>query len=377
MDSHHNHENFPEFLFQCKTSTAEKIHHIFIQNNEIFNNIPSIGSWLSHEMEDFACAGKMLRGALAQLGFKLCTTTKDKIHDDVALLAAGLELLQAGLLVHDDIMDHDERRRGKPTCHISIAHRISAQKPHLVYSRVLQAAEAQGICVGDMFFFIAWKELASISGKVSSLIAYEHASVTLAQMRDVELGHDATYPHLSDVLEMYRLKTARYTVVLPLLAGAQLSLGQKPENSCGMAEIQCLQKSIESFGEAMGIVFQLQDDRLGLFGNEKELGKPIGSDIKEGKKTPYILSLLPKLTPEERDFLLSFFGYSSLREEDIEWLRSVTISHGVDAEMLKLIHSYTEKARDSLEIIAKQKMVRSDAIQILEDFITYSSARSS
>lgn len=343
-------------------------------------------------MEDFACAGKMLRGALAQLGARMVRAEPPAarsaadldgpaldapLHDQATRLAAGLELLQAGLLVHDDIMDHDELRRGKPTLHMRAARRISEQKPDLGAADRLKAAEAQGICVGDLFFFLAWKELAQTPSEISSLVAKEHAAVTLAQMRDVEFGYDSAYPSLSDVLDMYRLKTARYTVALPLAAGARLAISRAAGHPLGKAVPGALLSALEAFGEAMGIVFQIQDDRLGLFGDAKTLGKPVGSDLKEGKKTPYILALLPKLSAEERSSLFSFFGAPSVQPEDIHWLRSRLVAYGIDDEMRVLADTYTARALASLQGISATGGVDTSALRLLEEFIAYSASRSS
>ena len=334
----------------------------------------------------------MLRGALAQLGARMVRAEPpaarsaadldgpaldEPLHDQATRLAAGLELLQAGLLVHDDIMDHDELRRGKPTLHMRAARRISEQKPDLGAADRLKAAEAQGICVGDLFFFLAWKELAQTPSEISSLVAKEHAAVTLAQMRDVEFGYDSAYPSLSDVLDMYRLKTARYTVALPLAAGTRLAISHAAGHPLGKAVPGALLSALEAFGEAMGIVFQIQDDRLGLFGDAKTLGKPVGSDVKEGKKTPYILALLPKLSAEERSSLFSFFGAPSVQPEDIHWLRSRLVAYGIDDEMRVLADAYTARALASLQGISATGGVDTSALRLLEEFIAYSASRSS
>jgi len=327
-------------------------------------------------MEDFATTGKMLRGALSMLGAELLRAKSLVAQEQATLLAAGLELLQAGLLVHDDIMDHDELRRGKPTLHMRIGDHLRVQNLEMDAKDGLRAAEAEGICVGDLFFFLAWKALSALPASVSSLVAHEHALVTLAQMRDVEFGYDAQNPSLESVLEMYTLKTARYTVALPLRAGALLSYSSNSASHADTSVFKDLHAALDSYGEAMGLVFQLRDDRLGLFGDELELGKPVGSDIKEGKKTPYILSLLPKLSQEERTSLYSFFGTPSITPEHVAWLRSKVIAHGVDEEMRALSEGFTAQALSSLHILSSIPEVNLDAIETLRDFVAYSSARS-
>ncbi len=376
MESYHTMNNFSRFLLESKAAISKEIQNIIIYNKEIFNSTPNMGSWLSQEMMDFSTTGKMLRGALALLGAKLFATDSSEIYTQATQLAAGLELLQAGLLVHDDIMDHDETRRGKPTCHIRLAHRFTEKGAVSSSVDALKAAEAQGICVGDLFFFLAWKTLSALPASVSSRVAHEHALVTLAQMRDVEFGYGAESPSLQDVLEMYRLKTARYTVALPLTAGALLSYSDNVAAREDSVSFNRLKAALDQYGEAMGLVFQLQDDRLGLFGDEKELGKPVGSDIKEGKKTPYILSLLPKLSIDEHATFFSFFGTPSINSSNIEWLRSTVIAHGVEEELRTLIEGFTVQALSSLQVLASMPEIAPTTIEMLRNFIEFSNARS-
>jgi len=355
--------SFPEFATLTKKSISGRIAAIFQENRAMFANLPDMGDWLATEMEDFAGSGKMLRGALAFVGSRLFGGAGKET--ETISLAAGLELLQAGLLVHDDIMDHDERRRGKPTCHLRIKNKILEKNPNFGEAPALGMAEAQGICVGDLFFFVAWQEITKLSAQVSSLIAREHAIVTLAQMRDVAMGYDRQFPTIDEVIDMYRHKTARYTVVLPLLAGASMSR---------RADADSLSQ-LETFGEALGIVFQLQDDRLGLFGNEQCIGKALGSDMKEGKKTPYILALQNRMNHEERTHFYSIYKSPDIDADDIEWLRNLILTKGVDASIEAIIQEHLSKARSTLEVISKLRGVQADSIHLLESFIGYSGQR--
>jgi len=357
--------SFHEFAKWTKKTITERIGTIFRENSALFDNLPEMGGWLATEMEDFANSGKMLRGALAFVGRRLFEGEHEDADAQVISLAAGLELLQAGLLAHDDIMDHDERRRGKPTFHLRIKNRILGIDPWFGEGLALDLAEAQGICVGDLFFFIAWKEITNISLAVSSLVAREHAIVTLAQMRDVAMGYDKPFPSVDEVLDMYRHKTARYTVALPLLAGASLS---------EQADSEVL-RLLEIFGEALGIVFQLQDDRLGLFGDERSIGKPVGSDIKEGKKTPHILLLQKKMNQEESGHFFSIYKSSNIVADDIEWLRKLILAKGIDAYIQEIIEEHLSQARAALAQISKHQTVRASSIHLLESFIDYSCQR--
>jgi geranylgeranyl diphosphate synthase type I len=175
---------------------------------------------------------------------------------------------------------------------------------------------------------------------------------------------------------MYRRKTARYTVALPLRVGACLA----SQNFAKFPEIEgimdSLMEELEAFGESLGIVFQLQDDRLGLFGDENSIGKSIGSDIREGKKTPYIISLLPKLSPAELQHFEEIFGLPNTSNEDVQWLCSLILSKKTDLEIQEVVRAHISSAQSALQSISALRCVSATAVRILEDFIEFSTERS-
>jgi len=349
----------------------------------MFESLTDEGAWLCQEMQDFTCSGKMLRGALVFVGLELfndeTSSTEVGIRQEMACtLAAGLELLQSGLLVHDDIMDHDATRRGKPTFHYRLAKRLPEKRERISreegspqrgdsLSRQF-AAEAQGICVGDLFFFLGWQEIASLGSALSSLVAHEHSLVTLAQMQDIAMSYDYVFPSLNAVTEMYRNKTARYTISLPLIAGASIAIHQTEARTS-------IIRYLEAFGEALGIAFQLQDDRLGLFGNEQETGKPVGSDLKEGKKTPYIILLKEALDEASRARLEAILGSPHIVPHDLQWIQESVIAHGIDKKVDALIQSYTEAANEALASIEQLPFVSAAGIELLKGATFYLTSR--
>lgn len=380
---------FHDFAKKCKDHISERMAEIFLKNEKLFVNLPELGQWLSNEMQDFACSGKMLRGMLAVVGSRLLRDERILVADyeghKAISAAAGLELLHAGLLVHDDIMDHDHKRRGKPTFHLRIKDILEKIHANSAAAHAFSIAEAQGICVGDLFFFLGWQEISGLdlSGldlDISSLFARELALVTIAQIRDVELGYDKSIPDIDEVIEVYRHKTARYTIVLPLVAGvlvAQSSLARASASQTAQIMDKSIIPLLEDFGESLGIVFQLQDDRIGLFGNEEETGKPVGSDLKEGKKTPYIILLANRLEKGERERFDSIFASPTQDLKDIEWIRNTVMAKGVEADIQKMIDSYLSKAQADLNELSALPSIESKTISLLEGLIQYSGSRSS
>ncbi len=314
--------------------------------------------------QDYSSSGKMLRGTLAMLGYDLCK------HMDFASfssakaikLAAAQELFQAGLLVHDDIMDGDATRRGKPTMH-----KVFEQKAlQAGRSSAEKLGEALGICAGDLFYFLAWQLLPSHARNLNQLFSDELSKVCLAQMQDVELGTSSSFPSMQEIINVYTYKTARYTIAMPLLAGASLD---------GNKEILA---PLEKFGIDLGIVFQLQDDHLGLYADEATLGKPLGSDIREGKKTPFMVLLHESLNNEEQRKFSRIFGNKSITADDVAWVRSLLEKYAVKDKVRSMMIDYAKTALGALEKATMSSIhINTQAIRVLIDFVEYSFDRSS
>ncbi|MCX7776232.1 MAG: polyprenyl synthetase family protein [Spirochaetaceae bacterium] len=355
---------FLEYVTRWRPVIAAAIQSFIDQHAHLLRSVAPHPDHLIPLLADYASRGKMLRGVLAILGTNLFS---DRIPESSKSLALSLELLQSGLLVHDDIMDHDSLRRGMPTFHIQLENMLSADgTPTSFLHRNVRAslAEAQGICAGDAYFFLSWKALSSTPPDVAALVAEEHLRVAAAQMNDVELGSIAAIPNLDQVLSMYRYKTARYSVALPLVAGSMLS---------HIAPREAI-PFLETFGEALGVIFQIQDDWIGLFGNEKESGKPTGSDLKEGKKTPYIIKLWSKLSPSDRERLGSILGNRSLAIEDIEWVRSSILSYGIEQSISSITQELLAQASEALDKIDSFSP-NAEAAAALKSFMIYSTSR--
>lgn len=281
------------YLSQKRSAIREGLSVLAREYAEILSPSASSSDSVLERIIDFSSSGKMIRGSLVFLGHSLLSPDA---HKGILDAACAMELFQSGLLIHDDIMDRDSTRRGKPTIHA----RYSEDCAGLGSKEAQRAGEALGICTGDICFFLGQEALSratstvpasSPNGHTSILGTYcsrELAKVGLAQMKDVEWGLTPQIPSKTEIMRMYCHKTARYTFSMPLAVGAILA--RRPEAT----------HTLEAIGEALGIVFQIRDDELGIFGSEKQIGKPIGSDIREGKKTFYYIELLERSSQRDR-----------------------------------------------------------------------------
>lgn len=335
-------------------------------------------------LADYSLSGKMLRGVLVCLGSSLFNPSADP-SDSALDLAAAMELFQSGLLVHDDIMDKDDTRRGKPTIH-RLFEQKEAERTSMPLLGLLQTSEVNqplthaqtdpqaaemahlgeslAICAGDICYFLAWKLVTRHSNDIGVLVAQELVNVCLAQMRDVKIGTFSDFPSLEEILEVYGYKTARYTITLPLCCGALLE--KHPEAIPFLEEI----------GRNLGTLFQLQDDFLGLFGNASDLGKPVGSDIKERKKTPFMILLQPRMSLEEASRFRLVFGNESLDTDDMDFIRNLVRKYAVDTKVRVLSESYGARALTALNALESSvSPISRDTLQLLRDFTEYSLAR--
>ncbi|MDD3820686.1 MAG: polyprenyl synthetase family protein [Spirochaetales bacterium] len=354
--------SFNDYSNRLREQIAQTIRSELAQARTLHPSFSGDSSHIFTLIEEYSLAGKMLRGVLACLSAELFSTTTPSAQEQATILKLGaaLELLQAGLLIHDDIMDEDSLRRGLPTLH----KRFEREAKDSDAAAPSHLGEALAICAGDICFFAAWDLVSSFGSAMHRLFSKELTTVCLAQSRDVSFGAHKAFPKLQDILEVYTYKTARYTICLPLLAGAL---------AAGKTEAAAL---LEEIGLNLGLLFQLKDDYLGLFGDEARLGKPVGSDLREGKKTPYMVLLYPTLSSKEKLHFDAVFGKESIDQAEVAFVRNLIISHGIDKAMEKLENDYAQNARTALADLFKTiPELNSEAALALKDFVEYSLSR--
>jgi geranylgeranyl diphosphate synthase type I len=295
----------------------------------------------------FSVQGKMVRGGLLLLSYEMFGADDGqaaKPSRPILRAAAALEMLHSALLIHDDIMDNDRLRRGFRTIfaqYESLGARSRASDPE-------RFGRSMGICAGDIGFFIASDVFSRLRIEperriaLQSLLWRELAYVGLAQMQDVTFGACSRTPPVHDVYALYLYKTARYSFSLPLMSGALLA-GKRGKILSRLAEL----------GEYLGVVFQARDDEIGVFGTERETGKPVGSDIREGKKTLLYLELLRRSRGTERLRLGEIFGKPTLEPGDVALVRAAIERSGARQriqEMMAELAARAEKLIDTLRV---------------------------
>lgn len=258
--------------------------------------LAAVNSWgadFSGRIRPFAAGGKMIRGCLVQIALDGCGLRQAKgaktAERDAVRAGAALELFHSAFLIHDDIMDDDPVRRGRPSLHVQYA-TLAARKG---LADAPGFGRAAALCAGDVLIFLGLEILAAlespprIKAKILELFGRELAAVGPAQVQDVYSGRISRASSREEIFRLYTYKTARYTYSLPLATGALLA-GAGP----------AARRDLGDIGIDLGLVFQVKDDELGQFGDTSTTGKPVGSDVGEGKKTLYYLYLSQALGPQ-------------------------------------------------------------------------------
>lgn len=279
--------------------------------------------------------GKRLRAALVYYGYRCFS---DRESEAVWNVATCLELIQSFLLIHDDVIDEDDTRRGSRTVHRHY-HDLHRERYHRRDPQ--HFGESMAILCGDLALALANEILghlaleapfrSAILERMNRMISHAIYGECLDVLSEVESEVSE-----QDILLVGMLKTASYTVEGPLHMGALL----------GGAQQEDLER-LSGYAIPMGKAFQVQDDILGLFGDAGRLGKPVGSDIREGKRTFLILKTLEKANSAEREFLQRILGDKELTEEHLEEIKRLVVETGaLDAcrEMARRLAEESGKA---------------------------------
>jgi len=272
--------------------------------------------------------------------------------DRQAALVAGtaIELYHNSTLVHDDIIDNDNLRRGKSSVHAKFTE-IGRDEMALLDNAASHYGLTMGILAGDMLQSWAAYLLTKLPDFgvddavtmkiIRSFFGSCSASVLSGETVDIELPlkniEDIT---LEMVFEVILNKTAA-------LFGCSAYIG-------GLIAVHEDDERVNAavkFALNSGIAFQIKDDILGIIGSEKSLGKPIGSDITEGKRTYILLKALELSDEDSRQYLLENVGSSELTVEKIQHIKDIFISSGAISSGEELAEQYIKSARESLNIL--------------------------
>ena len=344
------------------------------RKNEL-RKVNDFGADVCTRLYDYSVRGKMLRGGLVFLGYDLFLGSA--LEGEIVKIAVALELLQSAFIIHDDIMDRDMLRRGIDSMHVQYEKLLKRDK----FKTHRHAGESLGICSGDIAFFLSFSVLSTINmdaqlkDQILQIFAREVAFVGVAQMEDVFLGaSEPSSPAMAaldssvseaSILNLYRYKTGRYTFSLPLIVGATAA-------GCS----RTVRSLLEKLGEDLGIIFQIKDDELGLFGSADESGKSVGSDIREGKKTLIYYLLATSLKKEQLNKFSAIYGNPSVSGEDINYIKDLAVNNAITEKINTIVDRYLDSVKKKLSKLKKlNASLSSEHLKILEELSVYCKER--
>jgi len=278
------------------------------------------------QVQRFAHSGKRMRPAFCYWGYVAAAGADKEPPQAIMDIAASLDLLHLSALVHDDLIDDSDTRRGGPSAHrfFEAYHRSQGWQGDPGHF-----GRGAAILMGDLLF--AWSvsmvEQAHISSdrlrRARPYLDAMRSEVVAGQFLD--LIHQDKPSQGEDLLAeaglVMEFKTAKYTVSRPVQVGAALGLAGDDT-----------QQGLSRFGAHVGHAFQMRDDLLGIFGDPAVTGKPAGDDLREGKKTVLIAYALNNATPEAARRLSGMLGDPDLTEADINQAKDILVGSGaVDA----------------------------------------------
>ena len=283
-------------------------------------------------------SGKRLRPLFAYAGI---ISTGGALNPATTKAISSLELLQACALIHDDLMDGSDTRRGKPSIH---RHFESIHVQDELEGFAPAYGLASAVLLGDLA--LVWSnQLLNTSGITAQELArvlptFDEMRVELMAGQFLDI-HEQTQKNtdLGRSMKIARYKSGKYTIERPLHMGAVLSGQSSPELLLALSE----------YGLPLGEAFQFRDDLLGVFGDPSVTGKPAGDDLREGKRTALIAMTDTRCTDAMREESRKYFGKNDLDEKGVAILQEMIESTGAKAELEKMIENLTHRAVQAID----------------------------
>ena len=265
--------------------------------------------------------GKRLRPYLV---LKSCKVLGGKQSDAMAA-ASSVEMIHNFTLVHDDIMDNDEMRHGVPTTHKKFDMPLAILAGDVLYSKAYHTISAKSN--------LSTNYTSQLVKKLSKACV----EICEGQVDDIKLAENKRIPTEQEYIKMIEKKTAVLFEVS--CAMGAICAKKKPKDV----------KNLSSFGRNLGIAFQITDDLIGIMGDSKITKKPVGNDIREGKKSLPILLAIRKAKGKDKQKIIKVFGKSNASKKDVHTAVNTIRSLGIEEVVRKKALGYANKATKSLD----------------------------
>lgn len=312
-------------------------------------------------------SGKRIRPAVMYYAFladKKEEETSFEKSRDIIEASMSVELTHTFLLIHDDIIDRDSKRHGTKTIHEeykSLAEKFfpRTDKHHFGNSMAMIVGDIAASMANEILFESRF-EANNILRSLTQLQKIVYKTIP-GEMLDIVMEAKGETTE-EEILRMHEGKTANYTFEGPMHLGAALA-GNLSENF--------LNKS-SRYSKAVGKAFQIRDDILGVFGDEKKLGKPVGSDIIEGKQTLLYIKAMEKASQEQRKQLSALLGKKNLNKKELKTFQDIVKETG----SLKYSEDLADKlSREAVESLKDAGIKNQKSYDFLKEIAEYISRR--
>jgi geranylgeranyl diphosphate synthase type I len=304
--------------------------------------------------------GKRMRPAFCYWGLR---GAGGPDSDAAVAAAACLELLQACALIHDDVMDGSDTRRGRPAMHRRFA---ALHRGEQWLGDPEGFGLSAAVLLGDLCLIWA-DEMLNTSGLPAEALVraqpvYDEMRVELMAGQYLDLLEQARGGGtVESALRVARFKSAKYTIERPLHLGAALA-------GAGREVLE----GYSGYGLPLGEAFQLRDDVLGVFGDPSETGKPAGDDLREGKRTALVAMAVAEASAAQAAVVRRHLGDPRLGQPGVDELRQVIVETGALAKVESLIAELMDDALAALQAAPVEEVARG----VLEELALAATTRS-
>lgn len=347
---------FIEYLKVYKPKIEKAIETIYNKKIEDVDN-RFLNMYYS-ELEDyFLSGGKRIRPLLSIATFNAFSKEED---ERIIFSSVGVEFLHNASLVHDDIIDKDNFRRGNPAFHYRFQNYHENYK--LKKMNKLDFGNAIGIIGGDSAFFLGLEAFMNNNFEnelnLNAIELYKNAFIEIANgvLIEIDLVNQKNLS-ISDYIEMISLKTGALLEKSILIGANYANVDEKYKSL------------LSTYGINLGIIFQIIDDILGTFGDEKVTGKPTDGDIREGKKTCLLIEAINRLEGEDAFQLHQLIEKQEMTDREVEKVRSLFIKADVANTSKKLAEKYYKEAKDAL--IKLKSVMNTSEFEFFEDLLNF------
>ena len=344
--------NPDEFITEArKNINAELVDFFKRRINEISDS--SIRRLIGQISEYTVQGGKRVRPILVVCGHNLFKSPDPEVYK----AAISIELTQSFFLIHDDIMDQSDLRRGKPSLHKVL------EKDYEGMRESRRMGENIAIVAGDLAMTYAYEALNETSFEDSIKNRALKELISITKITGYGEGMDMMTTagmklKMNDLIRLHLWKTAKYTLEGPLLLGAALA-GYRGSTS-----------ALSAYGCLTGLAFQLHDDIIGLFGKEEEIGKPVKSDVNEGKQTLLMIKAMEYGTNEESQFINEILKRGNVSDDEFERIKKIVEKTGSYDYSRKLIGKFISSGKDYARSIKGDPQTKEFLIWLSDYLVT-------